>query len=471
MGHETRDKRSAEDPAAGRDVIAGRVLNEWGQPIRGLTIIAHLRRPLAPNEEFGAFNQGELEEITDYDGGFRFEALVEGQYQIRTSDSERYAQARSLVWSGTHSVDLIVAEHHEVWIHGVVENERGEPLADVHVMPIGQPSAVTHTDEAGGYGVSLRVNRRVPANSIRFTRQDYRIEQLDLQEAELDGEDLAVHLQMKPLNGVATVSGRITDMNGAPVSGETVQLRSNGSQRRYQATSDAQGHFMIRNIEPAANYLVAVQPSVLYKDYRQTGLDLRAGAGLNLSIELERADHGRLVGTVLDAAGNPVPRFPLHLRSFSAYRQSTQFLSNDQGDYFVEEIPRGPLIIESLGSPYLSIHGVRPLESDATLPVDLTLGIGNRALDGQVTDSTGQPVPMASVVLSWSLRENGVTSQATHRSLTDEWGSFRFTRVSGGMHTLKVSSPGFRNAERQLNPGDSNGRVTVTLEPESDVDA
>lgn len=62
-----------------------------------------------------------------------------------------------------------------------------------------------------------------------------------------------------------------------------------------------------------------------------------------------------------------------------------------------------------------------------------------RTVSGTVTDSTGEPVRGALVLLRTPLR----TSVATRRAMTDPAGRFRISGVPAGAHTLRLQAPGF----------------------------
>ncbi|WP_321476308.1 carboxypeptidase-like regulatory domain-containing protein [uncultured Paludibaculum sp.] len=153
----------------------------------------------------------------------------------------------------------------------------------------------------------------------------------------------SVRIEMQPL---ATLSGRVIDENGDPVSGATVELMAkfNGFNRQSlistggSASTDDRGEFLIHRAAPGrfllaashmesrnvvyplrgggvSGYVTTFLPGVSDPDQAQW-LDIAPGSEqTGLEIQLRREPVFRVRGVALDESGAPVPRFVIGIRS------------------------------------------------------------------------------------------------------------------------------------------------------------
>lgn len=464
-----RPHRDPHDPLGGRESISGRVLDEAGQPVVGMAVTARPRHLF--QSSFGEPQEpSERQARTGEEGDYTLGGLTEGEYEVSTAEAHGYAVARMLASSGSDSADLVVMQERQVWVHGTVGNPDGEPLAGVRVLPLDQLEKQINTDTSGGYGFNLKVKGRNPTSTVQFYRDDYRFERVTLSPDRFGPIENSVLLDvtMEPVEAHATVSGQITDRTGAPVAGETVALYSDGSARSYQGASDAQGRFLIENLEAADRYRVSVRPERGYKDYSAGGVSLRPGDRVDLDIVLEPLDEGVLAGQFLDATGQPVPRYALVLRSTDAHSNTIRVVSDDQGYFAVDGVPLGPFLMQTSAAPWFTSFGSLT-EASVETRINVVLDLGSYGVQGQVVDSGGSPVPLAPVRLSWSYKGGGVSSRALRTTATDRSGRFRFTRIGTGPHSLRVEALGFEPVVLPYEAGSDPGAITVRLDPASGV--
>ncbi|MGH8568874.1 MAG: carboxypeptidase regulatory-like domain-containing protein, partial [Gammaproteobacteria bacterium] len=395
-------------PLGGRDSIAGRVLDETGQPVGRMEVVARPRALADPGPDTAA----ERRVRTDEDGAYALDGLAEGEYVVTTAaESRGYAAATILSYTGNDAADLVVFQERQVWVHGTVGNPEGEPLAGVRVLPLDQLKEQIYSDASGGYGFNLKVSGRNPTSTVQFYQEGYRTARMSVSPAPRFGpveDTVLLDVTMEPVDA-ATVGGQITDQRGAPVAGQTVALYSEGSARSYQGASNAQGRFLIENVEPADRYRVSVRPSRGYKDYSAGGLALQPGGHAELGIALEPLDEGVLEGQLLDANGQPVPRYALVLRSTDASSNTIRVVSDDQGNFAVDGVPLGPFRMETSTSPWFTAFGSLT-DASAETRVNVVLDLGGYAVEGRVVDSGGSPIPMAPVRLGWSYDGGGAMS-------------------------------------------------------------
>jgi protocatechuate 3,4-dioxygenase beta subunit len=456
-----------DDPMSSDELysLSGWLFDESGAPVPGLSVIACTRRAMAESESGGMTTGGhERNTRSNSDGYFAFQQLVNGEYEVRTGDTERYEAARAIVRAGVDSAVLVVKEklNRSVHVHGTVESTKGGFLKGVRVVPVGQAGQGAHTNELGDYGLNLTIKARRNDYAFRFMQEGYRTQRLTLAAKDIrDVDDVRLDAFLEPEGNQATVSGTVTGADGPPVRRARVQLYSARLERSYQTGSDRTGRFSFPSVEVATDYRLWVRPKDRYKDYLEEGLVITSGK-MDLPIVLEPSGLASLEGRMVDPDGAPVPGFSLWLRTANATAQRYILVTGDQqGRFFVSELPEGELVFQTRSAPRFTVTGIA-LSGGVNQNVRLTLDTGSHTLDGYVLDSQDEPVPGALISLLWSHEDDGVRSRSTRQTVADANGYFLFTQLGSGLHTLNISASGFRGARVEYQVG-ADPEVLVKL--------
>ncbi|MDJ0523141.1 MAG: carboxypeptidase-like regulatory domain-containing protein [Planctomycetota bacterium] len=358
--------------------IAGSVLDAESKPLLGARVIltrwqgedpAPLRAPDA------------LQRVSDERGDFLFEGVAPGLWRVEAADLERASDVAFVrVRDGEVRVvrDLMLGEGGE--LAGVVEDADGRPLD----------------------GVDVRVQRFDGDAPLQVVRSDHegRFRARNLRPGIYR---LLVHVQTVAggpwTEAVAEVeSGRTTDVRftaaddgalegtlrrrGKPVPGAVVDLvhtpEGAGPLRRYRTGTDAEGRFAVAQLE-AGRYEVRVQSGAWRSEQ-----DVWLEPGDRIELDLE-AYEGRLRGTVVTAAGDPVPA------ALVVARPLTEEGAADPDAGFHAEVradPSGAFVLRGLpvGSYSLAVSApghppglLEVAEADlpgADFPVEVVLGRG-----------------------------------------------------------------------------------------------
>lgn len=446
--------------------ISGRVLTEAGEPVAGIEVYALPYLFRAAADRAIAWRQDERRVVSDADGRYSLRELEDGEYEVRTSATELYPEVRTVVRAGVDSADLVLQAAREVRIIGVVTDADGTPLADVRVLPVGQAVRSALTDAEGRYELSLSSSGERRVFTFRFLRNGYQEHQETLAQERLEGVDeVRVDASLLAIKGLTELAGVIRGIDGQPIPGETVHLHSELLKSRHQATSDAEGRFVVAEIQAGLDYRVWVRPQGAWQDYTEKGFHVPPAGGF-LEIALEPLGMGSVRGYMVDGDGNPVPSFGLWLRSTNAAAKSAEITGDVDGFFAVEDVPAGPLIFETRSLPRFTVSGfaLKPDEvADLRLPVDW----GEYELRGRIVDPQGAPVAGASVYLSWFHRDGEVRSTATRKTISDDRGEFDFTRLGPGVHRLNVNATGFGALQLNHDVGNGRSEIDVRLEPSS----
>lgn len=444
--------------------ISGWVLDQNGETVAGMEVTASARR-LAQARAIDGSLGGTGSATTDEAGYFFLADLPDGEYLLETEATDSYQHARAVVRTGTSSAVLTVRGNAgaPVTIHGWVTDDLGQPLAGVRVAATDEGGATT-TDNAGAFELTLMVDERARTRSIRFTKQDYRMETLDIQQSRLrEVAEWPLDAQLEPVGPGAPIQGTVTDEDGNPVAGARVRLSSQRVQRSYLATSAGDGRFAIDDVEISDDYRIWVLPKAGYRDYVEEGLAVERG-GLDVVVVLEHLRMASLQGRMINSEGEPVPRYTLWMwNSGAGANKNLAVTSNTQGKFEVDRIPAGDIGFDSRGYPAFNVNNIR-LVSDGPTTVDLVLDWGGDQLAGWVESAMGAPVTGATVELSWSDLRHGVTSRSRRRTVSDSNGYFIFTELGPGRHTITVSATGYRGVRREESPTVPGTGIVIQLQ-------
>lgn len=334
--------------------------------------------------------------------------------------------------------DERVEARHELRIFGSVTNELGEPLVGVHVVPRGPGAQEVRSDFEGKYEVRALVGSSKHP-TLRFLAQGYEEKPLHILPENVRGaEARRINVRLDPLVDKTLVSGRIRGPEGRPVPDAKLSLRSERLRVAYTGVSDERGKFSIPDVKVASDYVLKVRSPGVYADYFERFL-APTREGLTLEIVLERLSAARLSGRMVNAAGDPIPNFRLSLRSTQARGKALAVTSDENGYFVVEEAPVGKLTFSTTG---FVVRGVS-LGSAAQGDVRLVLDWGNHVLRGVVVDDRGRALAGARVDLSWLHESAGLSSGSSRRTQTNAGGSFEFTQLGPGPHTLEVHADGY----------------------------
>jgi protocatechuate 3,4-dioxygenase beta subunit len=440
--------------------IRGKVLDEEGRPVAWMGISADSLRLFGMPQ--GALGNSVAAQATSNETGvYQFEHLPEGEYRIRTMATALYQPAEITVRTGVEAADLIVSGERQVSIRGTVKDIKGKPLQGVRVVYEGEPSLEASTEEDGGYGFDISVTRSDRNSLLRFTLTGFRDETRQLNERDIYGrKEVLVNASLTPVKSLVIVAGKVSNREGVPLTGEIVHLIG---QTSYRGVTNYAGEFVIPDVEGRQSYRLNVPSLSPYRPYVKEVLVGSNDVDLDIVMERGAADSATLSGRMLDAAGNPLPRFSLWLQSYNPEaRGPVQVTSDDWGRYVVDGVPLGTLSLVTQSQPKIIVRGINLPEGGAQ-NVDIILDWGAYEVYGQVVDSRGLPVPASKIVLSWTYQYNGLRSQSERTTVADSDGFFRFTQVGPGVHSISLHDPTLRSAQIEYRVGQDTGPVVVQV--------
>lgn len=163
--------------------------------------------------------------------------------------------------------------------------------------------------------------------------------------------------------------------------------------------------------------------------------------------------------------GGAVPGFTMWLTSaFGSGPRSLSLTSDSEGRFVAENLPEGPVTLQTRAAPALSASGIdvsagAPAEADVTVIID----VGAHRLEGRLLTSEGAPASGAQVSLEWSASSGGVSSRSARNTITNSDGTFVFTQIGGGVHIVSATLQGAGSVRVEQPVGAGTAPVQITL--------
>ena len=442
--------------------IRGRVINRDGEAVPGIGVYVLRHRLAATVVEEGPEMALPRRTRSRTDGSFVVQNLEAGEYEIQTQNSDRYSSSKRLVQAGSGPVDLVVLER--IQIQGSVSNTEGELLAGVQIRLLDDGSRMATTDHRGAYRLDWGLTSGGAPRHVRFSRPGYEnVERIVAAPAQREPGPLGLDIVMRAVDQAAQVSGVVRSDRGKPVAGATVVLGSSELTTNYQTTSENDGSFAIPLVKVGRGYQLRVLPPGGFRDFSRSRIRVPE-AGLSLDVPLEPLPTGRISGRMVDASGAPVPGVRIWLLTATATRAAVPITSDERGFFEVEEAPAGPLLFDTRSLPRLTVDGLALSPGDDR-DVLLLIDAGDHVMAGHVVDDRGKPKAGAKVVLSWSHASGNVRSTSRRETHTDAAGSFRFTRLGPGEHSISIQAPDYQTRVERRDVGRNTRDLEVQLEP------
>lgn len=294
--------------ATGR-AIRGTVVDAHGRGVAGLSVMAQFSDPM-PTAQSNGFG---VDEATDAAGRFEVQGLLPGQYLLHVHGEGLHVPLPpvSAVLTAARDVeDVQFTLPAQGGLHGVVVDERGDPVARVQVMIHGPDGMVTGTMTAGD-GAFLMAG--LPPGDYRLQAQLSGVASMPQGAPEPDEvqarvvEDGSTEVRLVVDGADETIRGRVLHADGSPVTDAFVRavreqpgmdarldLRWGGLEQ--PVLTDADGNFTLTGLRAGAHALRA---------YRRGGGEaivehVLAGATTNLTITPTAEIAGTLVGAAPD---------------------------------------------------------------------------------------------------------------------------------------------------------------------------
>lgn len=234
----------------------------------------------------------------------------------------------------------------------VTLSENGQLITNVEVYAIKQATEETVLLKATTDSKGLYVINRVPSGAYKIyirPSTDYWWDGI--------GKDVTVPVGKNVLNVIfkvdrsASISGKVTDQNGNPVSNAEV-LAQNPNKGVVKTTTDSTGNYFIAGLSGKETAIVGIIAEGVGSSFKE-GVSLSKGA-LTPNIDFaitKTVDNIALKGKITSAAVAPVGNAVLVLFSDDS-RTMAWTKTDEQGNYYIYNLPTNSYSIEVLAAGY-----------------------------------------------------------------------------------------------------------------------
>jgi hypothetical protein len=357
-----------------------------------------------------------------------------------------------------------------VALNGVVQSDRGAPLADVLVeASIGGADARNglvadrrRTDAEGRFELRRLAGGRL--YEVRAARPGFLGVGAEVALPALPRALPPLHLVLAPSR---PARGTVLDETGKPLAEVRVVLRRAsgialagrtpfrlpppGERGTVETTTDARGRFAFPEVPAAEIDLLAGRDG--FTPLLSRNRRIPAGAG---PWDLGRVLLRRgvvLSGRVVDPAGRPVAQARVHRSAEMASLELLERILQDQkpdattaadGRFTLTDLPAGKPVHLFVAAPRFLPGGAQGVRPPLTAPLTVRLQPGAR-LAGRILDEAGAPVAEAGVQLSRRTTSEGVpVGPPVYRQTTsDREGRFEIADAPAGETRVLVDAKGF----------------------------
>lgn len=433
--------------------LEGRVVEAaTGFPIEGARVDADI------SASYTSFNAGSA--TTDSNGGFRFETLAEGVYDLEVSHSDFADTTHSPVMVSKEKKDddedIVISLYKGGFIEGTVRGEDGKPLSGEMVMFFsGTSFRPPSTDENGFY------------QSTRLTPGEYRLAPMSRMNYSKTAKVEETRTTTVNFDFAGTTLKGFVTKRGAPVSGKNITLmpesgvvvayviatdegETQSGSTIKQAMTDETGYYKLENVMSGSYSLgtgsytkIITVPDVPEFEFN---LDLPGG-------EI----HGKVVWA---DDNRPAPEATVHSNKTASYITDTEgrfnLLDLTEGTYTVTASTGGPTASETIEL------GKDEVVSD----IVLKLPTGDCQVSGRVNAIGNAP-------LQWGFMYVSSGNWDDAFSVVNQTGDYLVKDLKPGDYKIAAANEGYAFSVKEITLDDEDGKcageLNFALQAEAEV--
>jgi hypothetical protein len=365
-------------------------------------------------------------ETTAADGTATVSGLLPEAYEITVEASGHARSLRHLDLSQFGAVtELAVPLLAGGVVHGVVTDDKGQPLAGVDVV-FREPGS-----SSGFYGEAPRTDATgrfrhnyLPLNAsieVSFSKDGYLFQRREAGLSEsMREQQLDIQLERLPPGG--SIAGVVKDIEGKPVEGAIVSNYGSGSRQERTTTTDEQGAFVLHDLLKAYNgheIIVRAKGLAPWRQAVKPGTPDKPAA-VNVTLQ-----PGHFIkGQVVDEQGKPIARATVAVNGHRFPGRIGDHLQTDaEGRFRFDSLPE----ISKFDIYTTGYSGQRevslPLDGEEVVTVVLEpMGV----IGGRVVDAvTGLPIHQFNVRIGFSRQQFEGDVRGTYSSKLSEGVAFK----------------------------------------------
>jgi len=389
-----------------RHAISGQITRPNGTPVGGVTVQLDGTGTVQTTDANGYYSFSGLAAAQDY-------TIVPISPEFEFTPGMRTFQGLSANQTADFSANRTI-----VAIAGTVVDENENPVSGVTINLTGSQTGLAITDAQGVFqfsGLAANGNYNVAAS-----RQYYSFVPAS---HSVSTPDENVNVRFTAQLNRHSINGRITDPNGAGLSGATVSL----DQSAELQTTDANGYYSFIQLPAGVNYTVI--PSSTHYDFTPESI---AFEDLSANQTADFVGSPRYVsfhGGVVDEDGMPISGATVSLSG----TQSASAITNLQGEFhFQNLLTTGTYTVTVSKRQYTFAIGSRTIDQPLeNVTLEFSARLNRHSISGRITRANGSAVSGVTV---------GLSQSSIAPVTTDNNGFYSFANLAAGQNYTVVAS-------------------------------
>lgn len=399
---------------------------------------------------------------TNVDGAYSFTGLAPGVYSVSVTAStyDPKIQFVTLLAGQTTRADILLPQS-PGQVTGTVTDATLSPIAGAIVKLINTSGVTVNQAVTGAGGVYQFVNVVPGAYTIAVSADTYQPATAAISVIRAQTTTQNVVLQ----TALAQLSGQVTGPGNVPIPGALVEVLNQAGILLTETTTDGAGAYVLNKL---AQGVYQIRVSAAGYSTQLAGISLQPGDVKVLNFSLTAA-FGTVSGTISDAqTGDDIPGASIKVLTRDGLPVA-ETTTDANGDYSLSLLGPTTYVLSVAAEGYAGKTIGFDIAPATVTQVDLSLDKLAGVLNGSVTDTSGNPLIRAAVIVS-----KGTVAVA--QAITDSAGTFSFPHLAPGSYTVTASVQNYStsvlgtiimpqqisllNFVLQASPGSIAGQVT-----------
>ncbi|MFP3392647.1 carboxypeptidase regulatory-like domain-containing protein [Brevibacillus sp. SIMBA_040] len=402
---------------------------------------------------------------TNIDGAYSFTGLAPGVYSVSVTAStyDPKIQFVTVLAGQTTRADILLPQS-PGQVTGTVTDAALSPIAGALVKLI-NTSGVTVSQTVIGAGGAYQFVNVVPgAYTIAVSADTYQSATAAISVIRAQTTTQNVVLQ----TALAQLSGQVTDPGNIPIAGALVEVLNQAGILLTETATDGAGTYVLNKL---AQGVYQIRVSAAGYSTQLAGTSLQPGDVKVLNFSLTAA-FGTVSGTISDAqTGDDIPGASIKVLTREGLPVA-ETTTDANGDYSLSLLGPETYVLAVSAEGYAGKTIGFDIAPATITQVNLSLDKLAGGLNGSVTDTSGNPLIGAAVIVS-----KGTVPVA--QAITDSAGTFSFPHLAPGSYRVAASAPNYStsvlgtiimpqqisllNFTLQASPGTIAGQVTDSV--------
>jgi len=440
--------------------ISGTLTDSNGKGLLGISVSGS-------NKDYSAHGSA----TTDTNGNYTLNGLSTGTYSLSFGTNTHNAQNGTNLANQRTTISLVQGQKisninlqfsQGGSISGTVISSTGQALAGIYVSVSGSDGYGSATTDAQGKYLINGLSRGT--YSVRVELSNYNSQNGTNWTSYQQTGVLVVPAQTTEninaqINQGGSVSGTVTDTNGAALSGISVNIQNwNGNSYGY-ATTDSNGRYTISGLLGGNHNLSFDSSSYNSSNGKNIAFDsqlmtlVQGQKTDNVNVSLRQG--GSISGTLKDSVGQPISGVPINISDLNNNYSNHSAVSDSLGKYTVNGLKAGTYGVQfnqywnQIGTSAQQWYNGKYVGSEAD-PVTLAEGQKVTGIDevleeggivtGTVKDPNGKTLPNVDVSVYYNYSKSGSSYyEQVGTASTDYYGNYAITNLKAGSYTLEFN--------------------------------